>query len=292
MINKISNILAGVDFSDPSLNALETAASLAAKCNAALYIIHAHDNTLESIASGLNYGSIKKGSVANNSSDILTAMGNDVGKKYNIKPIIIEQEGQANEAILRAAVSQNCELIVLGSYGASGYRSGSIGYTAYSVIKHAMCPVLIIPSNKKWLHFKKPIYAVRPVATALRHLELLSEFLEPNANVNIFGIYPQGETENFYDLNHLVSKTQPAVNSNIKLKLSVCETSNAIPQNILSEAGKNQSDLIVISPATDLSTKAFYIGPNTHYIIQNAKIPLLIIDKVNKYSMERLRTSF
>src|SRR5262245_53346571 len=57
MSGKITKILAPIDFSEASLNALETAASLAAKCEAVLYILYAHDNILEFI--GVNTAAAK-----------------------------------------------------------------------------------------------------------------------------------------------------------------------------------------------------------------------------------------
>lgn len=287
MNRQVTKILAAIDFSDTSLNALETAASLAVKCRAFLYILYAHDNILEFM--GVNTITVK--SVDNNASDILAGISNDIGKKFTIGPIIVEHQGQANEAILKTAVKYQCDLIVMGSCGASGFRKGYLGSTAYNMIKYAICPVLLIPPGKTVTHFKKPLYPVRPVATAFMHYEVIQQLLEKESTLNILGLYYPGEDDKLFDINDLVSKIKPRLKlHSFNHKIELCDT-NSMPQNVLSSAEMNQSDLIIISPATDLAIKPFYIGPRTHYITQNAKVPLLVINKPARFSVPNQRTS-
>lgn len=280
MSGKIRKILAAVDFSEASLNALETAAALAAKCEAVLYILYAHDNILEFI--GINTAAVK--SVDSNSSDILAAVCYDVKQKFRIRPIVLEYNLQASEAILRIVVTHDCDLVVMGTCGESGPRKGHLGTTAYNIIKYSVRPVLLIPPGKSFRQFKKPLYPVRPIASAFMHYDILHQLMEKDAILDIIGLYYPGEKDALYDINELMSRMSAKMKlDKVAANISVCDTTN-IPQDILCKADTSRCDLIVIGPATDLTIKPFYVGPRTFHIIQNAKTALLVIDKMTKFT--------
>lgn len=272
----IKTILAAVDFSEPSLNALDTAVFLAEKNNATLYIIHVQDNIFE--VSGTN--GLTLNSTVNHSANILTALSNDIGRRIKSKPIIIEEEGFATQVILKNIVSNKCDLVVLGTYGASGYRDGFVGTNTYSVVKYAPCPVLIVPPGKKWSSFKKTLFPVRPVITALRHYEILKNFLFPGSSLEILGL-SSGQRETKRDMERAVTDLQSRMAADDISASTSWEQGNSIPDNVLSQAEKNNSDLIIVTPSIDVSTKQYYIGPNAHRIIHQTKIPLLSINRVN-----------
>jgi nucleotide-binding universal stress UspA family protein len=283
MVNKLSRILVAIDFSDPSLKAIETAASIAKQSKATLYGLHVQDDTLEFIGSP----SLTMKSVSENTTNILAALAADIRNRYGIELMFFEETGNATETILKSAVKHRCEMIVAGTYGASGFRAGHIGTTAYSVVKYAPCPVLLVPPHKTWNSFSHPLLPVRPVITAFRHYDFIRHLLAPNATLNVLGVYNNNGHDVMYDIRDLVLKIEKKLTAdNITAEVTVCNSMNSIPQIILREAEEKQSDVIIITPATDVSNKQFYIGPNMHFIIHNARVPVLVINRVNKFVME------
>jgi nucleotide-binding universal stress UspA family protein len=281
MRHEIKKILVAIDFGEPSFNALNTAVCIAEKCGATLHIIHVQDHIFQFI--GAN--AITINSVVNNSFSILTALASDIQKRSGIEPVLIEENGYATEMIVKSAVKHKCDLIVMGTYGASGFRNNYIGTTAYSVIKYAPCPVLIIPAGKKWESFEKPLFPVRPVITALRHYDTIRNLLKENSTLYILNLSSSSQPGAANDLNELVSEMKEKLNSdNITARIEL-NRRGPISQNILAQAEKSNSDLIIITPAIDVSPKHFYIGPNAHYVIHNARIPILVINKVNVYAV-------
>jgi nucleotide-binding universal stress UspA family protein len=280
MAYKLNKILVAVDFSEPSFNALETAACLAEKSKAMLYIVHVQDNIFES----MGVSSFTKNSVANNSSSILTALAADIQRKSVVKTIIIEKDGYTTEALIKTGIQYTCDLIVMGTYGASGYRNGYIGTTAYNTIKFAPCPVLLIPAGTKWTTFTKPLFPVRPVLTALRHYDIIRNFLADNCTLVILGLY-HSDQDTVHDLNELVAEMEEKLIIKKVTSNAVWGAEGSISKNILMQADRVKSDLLIVTPAIDVSAKTFYIGPNTHEIIHNAKIPTLVINKINVYAL-------
>jgi nucleotide-binding universal stress UspA family protein len=53
-------------------------------------------------------------------------------------------EGEAGEAIVAAADSENADLIVVGSHGRSGVSRFLIGSVSDFVVRHAHCPVMVV----------------------------------------------------------------------------------------------------------------------------------------------------
>lgn len=283
MLNKLGKILVAIDLSEPSFNALDTAVALAQRTKAKLYGIYIQDDPLELI--GTNTLTVRR--TSDNAANILTALANDIRGKSGVDISFIEGFGHITEMVLKNALGYKCDLIIAGTYGVTGYRNGHIGTTAYNIIKYAPCPVMLVPAGKKWESFKRPLLPVRPVITALRHYDIIRNIMEAGATLNVLALYPNGQHDAMYDVNELVAKVDDKLTADkVKAKVTLCKTVNAIPQTVLLEAEQSGADLIVVTPATDVSNKQFYIGPNTHYIIHNAKVPLLVINKVNRYVME------
>lgn len=275
MNTRISKILAAFDFSDPALNALHAAALLAKRNSAELYVVYVKDNILEQISHATTTFTQDE-----HTNTILKAIIQDIETRYGLRPTLIEETGHAAEIILRTVVRFKCDLISIGSYGASGYRKGHVGSVSYNVIKYASCPVLLIPGGKKWELARKPLLPVRPIITSFRHYDFFRNLVFTNATLHILGIYASNEDENLYSLRELVASIQAKMDKDgIRPMISSSGSWNFIPQKILSTAEENDVDLIVISPAIDVSAKQFYIGPKNHFLLNNARVPLLVINK-------------
>lgn len=283
----IKKILAAVDFSEPSLNALDTAVFLAERYKSSLYIIHVHDTVFEFIGSDV----FANNRITNHSTNILSALAIDIERKTRTRPHIIEAEGYAVEVILRNAVKHECDLVVVGTYGASGYRDGFVGTNTYNIIKNAPCPVLSIPPGKKWTSFKRPLFPIRPVISALRQYDVLRNFLFPDSNLDVLGL-SSGLPGARKDLDKLVADIWHKLTADNITARTEWDEGPSISENILRHAEKNNTDLIVITPAIDVSAKQFFIGPNAHKIIHAAKVPVLNINKVNVYSPANPGLSF
>ena len=280
----ITRILVAVDFSEASLNAVETAICIAEKNGASICLVHVQDNIFDFL--GVSTKSMA--SVASNSSSILSALATDIHKRTGIKPVIIEETGHVTEIIIKNAVKYRCDLITMGTYGASGYRKGYIGSTSYGAVKYTPCPVLLIPGGKKWTSFRRPLFPVRPASTALRYYEIVRKFMEENSSPTVLGLY-NFENDTVEDINGLISEIEGRLAAKKITAKTVLGTEHSISKDILMQAEKLNSDLIIVTPAIDVSPKTFYIGPNTHDIIHNARSPVLFINKVNVYALSGSR---
>lgn len=126
-----AKILAGVDGSETSMNALRHAARLAAAQRAELLIVCVHRSSPEDPAVQKTLDSAKS---------LATEEGVDAGVRG-------EPGGKPAEALLRLAEQEGVDLIVVGNKGMAGTKRFLLGSVPNQVSHHAPCDVLIIKTT-------------------------------------------------------------------------------------------------------------------------------------------------
>jgi len=64
-----------------------------------------------------------------------------------VQPLL--QIGHAGQQICARAVEQRADLIVTSTHGRTGFKHVLLGSTAEYVVRHASCPVLVVPSHER-----------------------------------------------------------------------------------------------------------------------------------------------
>lgn len=275
-VYKINNVLVPVDLSESSLNALDVAVNIAQKNEAALQVLNVEENilfNLEDISTSHNSNPV-------NSADVLQALTGAIQHTHGIQPKVIHEEGNVSDVIIKTAFLQQCDLIVMGCHGASGYREGFIGSNTYNVIKYASCPVLSVPRRKKITAFQNILFPIRPVTGALMPYNVVSHFANTNAVMEVLGLSFRITETGTSVLDTIVGEIkEQLIRDKVTTKLSWTE-SNTIADEIVRYANKISPDLIVVTTALDVISKAKYIGPHAQKIIHCSKSPVLSIKKV------------
>ena len=135
----MKTILAPVDFSDASVNALSFAAELAKRASARLILINL----------------VQKDEVEDDAKNMLNSIESDL--KKNIDPNLqcesILAHGNLVTALKKIIAVQKPELIVMGTKGASGLKRILIGSNTVNVIAKTTVPVLVIPEAARFENF-------------------------------------------------------------------------------------------------------------------------------------------
>jgi nucleotide-binding universal stress UspA family protein len=271
----IERIVVPIDLSETSLNALETAVSLAKKHGAALDLLHIRENSFDLLQDDLVLSSGIRNSI-----DVLNALAGAIQHANDIEPEVIQQEGNVVDTIIKYTVNNHTDLIVMGTHGASGFRDGFIGSTAYSVMKHAHCPILCIPPKKKYLNFKRVLFPIRPVSGALMRYDVVSHFLSGNSFMDVLGLSYRKLERDTNVLDKIIEEIKGLLLADkIKVNLNWSDGST-IPDDVLNFSQENQSDLIILTSLLDVTTKPGFIGPHSQKIINCSKLPLLHIKKL------------
>ena len=59
------------------------------------------------------------------------------------------QIGHAGQQICARAIDHHADVIVTSTHGTTGFKHILVGSTAEYVVRHASCPVLIVPSHER-----------------------------------------------------------------------------------------------------------------------------------------------
>jgi nucleotide-binding universal stress UspA family protein len=137
----MANIIAAIDFSDCSVNALEHAVSIASR------------GTLDVHMIWVNNPSITKTTIYSDSSaDLVDEIRSQFGKLVDkFSPMLpdstidfVIREGKVYREIIDEAKELESLCIVLGTHGASGFEQFWIGSNANKLISVAQCPVITL----------------------------------------------------------------------------------------------------------------------------------------------------
>lgn len=267
----IRNILVPTDYSDASLNALESAVDIARRNQSRLQILNVGETDGD-------YLGPAKLPVSDHAHQVAEAMSVGILQKHGIDAGTIFQKGFAGPVIVQTAFEKRSSLIVMGAHGASGVREQYIGSTAYYVAKYANCPVLIIPEGRQWLDFKNILFPLRTSFGSFRRYEFIKAMSsDQHARLEIFALSVDSDTVEGHALELMTHRLNaggklPAM----ALSVRFSEQKN-ISKEVLDRADRMQADLVVLSPAVDVINKQFFIGPFCQRIIHHAKMPVLYV---------------
>lgn len=140
---QVRNVLVPVDFSAPSLSAVQFALPLIKQFGADLHLVHvfARDypiTTLVAMPLVLPEAEINRS---------VRRRLNEVARKYSIdlgRENIHVLKGRPFEEISRTARENNVDLIIIATRGNTGFKHLVLGSTAERVVRYSPCPVLVV----------------------------------------------------------------------------------------------------------------------------------------------------
>lgn len=147
----MKKILVPTDFSEHAVHALKVAAQLAKRYKGEIFLLHMLELPLQLVGSGSPIGGSSQ-----NLPEALYFM--KLAKKRfadilhepfldGIKVHETVEFHQAFEGIMEVSEKYHCDLIVMGSHGASGFREMFIGSNTEKVVRNSSIPVLVIKNE-------------------------------------------------------------------------------------------------------------------------------------------------
>ncbi len=144
---RLGNILVPTDFSPASMKAIDFAAALAAGNGGRVVLLHVIEPVVvspEFSAYAVLNDPDKLAAVARvQLQKIAPAHGLDSGTLERT----IVRFGTPFHEITRAAELMHADLVVIATHGYTGLKHVMLGSTAERVVRHARCPVLVVPAR-------------------------------------------------------------------------------------------------------------------------------------------------
>lgn len=144
----MKTILAAIDFSDLSKNVIDYAIEHARAHGASIYLMHVQNPVPAFIGSEIEPQLVTE-QVQEEARRIeadLKAINDYIGKSgiQNETEIV---QGPVAESIILKAEEKKCSMIILGVHAHGIMYRAFIGSISAAVIKHACCPVLVVPQK-------------------------------------------------------------------------------------------------------------------------------------------------
>jgi nucleotide-binding universal stress UspA family protein len=197
----MKRILVPTDFSDYSRIALQFAANLAQKISGRIYLVHVFDDNGVDLPGSASTGSWS-GSMETDEFPLVIDRLRRI--KSNMQQFINEsavpgidvyhnvEGGLPSLKINHAAEKYHCDMIVMGTHGASGLQERIIGTTAEKVVHYATRPVLSIKENVNF-NPSKIVFATDFSEEADDVFETVKDFADIfNANIHLLTVNTAG----------------------------------------------------------------------------------------------------
>lgn len=277
--NNVKNILVPLDFSEASLNALQTAIAIAKQQNADILLLNVVDTSFMFAFAGVAYISEKTiDSMVDVSARMLNPLVEMIKEKHHLSCTSMVKVGLVPLSIVKSASENEAGLIIMGTHGVSGFREFFIGSTAQKVIKISSCPVLTIPPNKKWQEFKTILFPIRPITGAIEKYDFLSKIIgHKYAAIKILVLAAAYNEQEKKLLHQFVKELKvKLIQDDIKISGNI-KAGKYLPGAVLRMAKSAEADMIVITVNNDPAFKQFFIGSFEQHIINHATVPVLSI---------------
>ena len=279
----MKKILVPVDFSDASTNALRVAAQLAVRANASLYLLHVNERAPYIIP-------VSEYAYTSAPADLEAYDKEAEERMQNVKAVLLNEprfshlqvetgveEGLLTTVVKTVTENEDIDLIVIGTLGASGWKETLVGSNTERVIRHADCPVLVIPEGVRELNIKralvpstlkpdqKGVFKVVKAWQDLLGFEVLALYINDPLNAATNGsieaekkrlVEPVGLSEVYL---HLYG---PSLNEEAA---------------ILQYAGEAEADMIVMSTHQRRGLSHLLFGSITEDTANHAHLPVLAV---------------
>lgn len=294
---QIRNVLVPVDFSPPSLGAVEFALPLVKQFGADLHLVHvfASDYPITAlVALPLALPEVEI-------NESVHQQLKDVAKKYSIdlrRENLHALKGRPFEEICRLARDISIDLIVVATRGHTGWKHLALGSTAERVVRYSPCPVLAVhqatsKTGKPQLDFRKILVPIDFSECSMKGLEYAKAWARQfNSTLVLlnsvhFEYYVASDEYARYDLPLLMQQAEKAAREQMRdlvqktdwngLKIEMSLQVGHAGQQICERAEDCGADLIVTSTHGTTGFKHVLIGSTAEYVVRHASCPVLVV---------------
>jgi nucleotide-binding universal stress UspA family protein len=292
---QVHSVLVPVDFSAPSLHALEFALPLIKHFGADLHLVHvfATDHPFTGLV-GMPFVFPEL-----ESSRPIHEQLKDVAKKYSIglcPENLHVVQGRAFEEICRLARDTGIDLIVIATRGNTGLKHLALGSTAERVVRYSSCPVLV-------MHGAKPSGGLPGFRKILAPVDFSECSMQGLAYAKAFGKHFKSKitllnsvhfpycvaSDEYarYDLPRLMRHAEIFARDQMrdlfeKTDWSGLEVKTSLQtghpgQEICEHARDSDVDLIVISTHGSTGLTHLLLGSVAEYVVRHAHCPVLVV---------------
>ncbi|MBK5191976.1 MAG: universal stress protein [Flavobacteriaceae bacterium] len=272
----MKKILVPTDFSPQAENALKVAVQMARRFNSEIFLLHMLELPLVTI-------NPVSGSSANELPEALFFMKlakkrfKELMSQDYLKGIKVHETvefHQAFEGIMEISQKHNCDIIIMGSHGATGLKEIFIGSNAEKVVRNSTIPVMIIKNDRPDFEVNNLVFATDCNLENKHTLRKAKKFAEKiDATLHLVYINTANnfviEEEAQKDLEDFV-KGEDLKNYTLNIYNDV-----TVEKGILNFATSINAELIGISTHGRKGLDHFFNGSISEDLVNHANLPIV-----------------
>ncbi|MEO5683626.1 MAG: universal stress protein [Chitinophagaceae bacterium] len=275
----IRKILVPVDFSGSSTNALQFAATFAAKFKASIHLLHVIDNDYDLFGTGYRLKPLRFRETIQQ----LGILAMSVLNEYQVKCFYTTEYGSVTHNILKNAVNLNTDMIVMGKNGSNGMMAAYAGTHTSQMAEKTKIPLFIVPENIVEYKIERmllPIYKLSATVqqfhamTLLAHLErqffgLLLPVLSPDNNDD-----PDGNDQPGFTLQSKLEQ------QDINYSMEYYSHGSDFSEKVLACTNNKEQafDLVVVNASSNRQNPDFNTAYYPQKIVHACTIPILVLN--------------
>ena len=276
------NILVPTDFSECAQWALDMACAMSQLYDGKIHIYHSADlpDDWELLPPEVKYRDELNKSVALGIKQKLETLKSQC-EEAGIPTEIHYTGGEFVENIVEVLEKVDIDLIIMGSYGASGKKEWFIGSNTQKIIRSIHKKVLVIKNPVEHIKFKSLLFATSLHTDQKEAFRHLLNFLEPLGieKVHVMSV----DTSSFFTQPAFLMKEALQDFKKIASDYS-CEThfysDYSVESGIRHFADEFEIDLVAISNHQRHPLKRILFGSTVEMLINHSEIPVLTIDYI------------
>jgi nucleotide-binding universal stress UspA family protein len=292
---QIRKVLVPVDFSAPSLSAVQFARPLIAKFDASPHLVHVFH--ADSPYTGLVAMPflLPEVEISRSVHRHLT----DVANQYSIelpRENIHAVTGKPFDEICRLARDLNIDLIIIATRGNAGLKHLLLGSTAEHVVRYSPCPVLVVRDSQRSravADFRKILVPTDFSECSMKGLAYAKAFAKQFKsrlvllNSAHFQYYVASDEYGRYDMPQLLKYAETSAREQMHglvgktdwngLEVEMSLQSGHPGQQICDCAKDSDVDLIVTSTHGTTGFRHLLLGSVAEYVVRHADCPVLVV---------------
>lgn len=274
----MKKILVPTDFSDQAENALKVAAQLARKFDSEIYLLHMLELPLQLIdpVQGSNTHNLPESIFFMKLAHQRFAklMAKPYLKDIKIKETVLFH--QAFEGIKEVSEERKCDLIVMGSHGASGFKEMFIGSNTEKVVRSSTIPVLVIKKDQPDFKIEDFVFATDADEANRHTLNNAAEIAKKlSANLHLLFINTPNNFITSKEAYEMLERFTTGSDVDVaKVKMHVYNDTS-VEKGILNFARNMNAGLIGISTHGRKGIAHFFNGSVSEDLVNHAQRPVV-----------------
>jgi nucleotide-binding universal stress UspA family protein len=191
---------------------------------------------------------------------------------------IVDQQNLVHVGISFCAKNNQCDMVIMGTHGASGIKKMFLGSNTSQYIANASLPVIAVPATYRFEPIYHLVYAsdLHDLTEELGVLTPFAEVFHAALEILYFD-YAGPESEQLMIDAKTLLATQPYKNVKLSIKRGTIHLS--VAENLKNQIESASTQLLVMVSGEHSWFDNLMIGSNAQQMVLAPKIPLLVLRK-------------